>query len=317
MRFLSAIFFIFSLPVIVFLGAILFGGVSSFTIKQGLLTSNAYTIVSDQLGKQLDATSEEGTDVTVNTVIKAAKNRITSTYLQAKTEKVIDDTVLWMNGKVSIPPTLSFSEIKDDIDAQNPDLLPTLLKTMEEAKQQAQNAQQENPGNSGQSLEYNSIGSFIENGFTVPLGKSLTILKQTRNQLFIAFMVLLILSLISLVFMVLFSHPMKKKLTYVGIVFLIAATYGYMFTFGSHITTAVLVAIIKSQSNQAVVYIAPILINLFTAFIKKYMEYQVLTSMSLAAIGIVLFILSMIVKGDGKTVSVQNKPVKKTPKKSK
>lgn len=323
MRFLSAFFFIFTIPVLVFLGACLFGGVSSVSIKNNLLTSNAYTLLSDQIGKQLDSASQDSSDATVNAIITAAKNRITPSYLQQKTEKAIDDSTLWINGKTSTPPILSFSEIKDDINAQNPEILPSLIKTMDEFKKQQEELQKEDPDNSsGKTMELNGMGTFIQNGFTVPLEKGVGTIKTIHNQIFIGFIVFLILDSFALLIMFLFSHSLKSKLKYIGIVFVITSIYGYLLTFGLGTLFKIAEYIIKSQDQPAVVYVAPIILNLVATFINKYKQLQTFTSIGLFASGVCFMVINMLTKSsDGLTkptkpaVKPTKTPVKSSKKK--
>ncbi len=315
MRFLSAVFFIFALPILVFLGTCLYGGINSVSIKNNLLTSNAYTIISDKLSQQLDSASQDSSDATINAIITAAKNRITPSYLQQKTEKAIDDSTLWIEGKTTNPPVLSFSEIKDDINAQNPEILPSLLKTMNEFKKQQEELQKEDPNNtSGNSLELNGLGTFVQNGFTIQLVNGVKTIKNLRGQIFIAFVIFLILDTFALLLIFLFSKSLKSKLKYSGIVFIIGAIYGYVLTFGLGIFSNIITFVLKSQDQPAVVYISPIIINLLTTFINKYKQIQTFTSIGLIGLGIVFVIISVFSKGAFEKTSTSSKTTKQTAK---
>ncbi len=320
MRFLSAFFFILVLPVLVFLGTCLYGGINSVSIKNNLVTSNAYTLISDQIGQQLDSASQDNTDGSIGAIIAAAKNRITPSYLQQKTEKAIDDSTLWIEGKTTTPPTLSFSEIKDDINAQNPEILPSLQKTMEDFKKQQEELQKEDPNNSsGKAVELNGMGTFIQNGFTIPLENGVKTIKTIRTQIFIAFVVFLVLSLLALLLIFLFSKSLKSKFKYIGVVFIIASVYGYTFTFGLGILSKIVELALKSQDQPAVVYISPILLNLLAVFVGKYKQIQTITSIGLIGLGILFVIISMFMKGAFQSAAPSSKPVKqisKSPSKS-
>ena len=132
MRVISSLIFLFTVPLVVFIASIFYGGISSSVLKQTLIQYNIYATITDEI-KHSVQTSENGNaqDATTSLITSLLLQRVTPEYVQGKLEKLIDDTELWIEGKTNTPPILSFPEI-----AQNLTVLTDLQNVIQQLQQQ-------------------------------------------------------------------------------------------------------------------------------------------------------------------------------------
>lgn len=290
MRFLSALFFFFTFPVVIFLAAILFGGITSSSIKQELAKSNVYDVLAEQVISNITPQDGAIPDDATYMVTSIIKNRMTGQYLRGKTEKAIDDTTLWINGSKGAP-VVSFSEIKNDINTQNPEFLPQIQQTIEEFKKQQGESGQDNVDTAAQA---NAFAAFIKNDFSMPVGHYLQSLKDMHFAILIALPLLTVLLVICILIIIFRSHSKKAKFVWLGVMFLMSALYGFIIMFGSEFIIRLLTQLLKSQTNPVVSFISPILDNLISLFITNYKKYQSTASGSLIAISFICFVGAII-----------------------
>jgi len=311
MRFLASLFFILSIPIVVCLATIQFGGISESSVKKALAASGAYDFASKQISSQLAL--PQG-DSATNAIFRIINNRITGNYFQEKVETLVDDSFAYIKGETKEEPVISFSEIKDDITAKNPQLLNSLTDIMTEMKnQQAQMPEmQDEMGNSSGKEEEDSksIEKFIQNDFKISYGKQLQGLKTAYTVIRIAFPVLILLDILYLFLLFFLSNTKRQKCAWLGSTLLIAGIYGYMYVFaGTFLIDAILQAL-KTQQSPYVTILTPIITGLTVDFLALFKSYMTLVSIGGVSVGVVLIVLSFVFKS-----SIAPAPKKVTPKK--
>ena len=128
MKDILLIFFTLLSPLAVFLTMIAFMPHLNTTIKEQLVKAHAYEKVSEQMST---LTADDADSAAINSILQ---HILTPEYLQGKTETTIDMSYNWIVGTTTIPPVLSFKDIKEDIVRQNPQLLTTIEELSKEVK---------------------------------------------------------------------------------------------------------------------------------------------------------------------------------------
>ena len=295
MRFLAALFFFFTFPLVVFFATILYGGFSAPLLKEQLSKANVYETLTNKLKDSFNQGTEDGSAA----FIGIAEQRLTSSYVQQKAETLIDDTSSWMSNKTQIPPVISFKEIKADILAQNPGLLTQVESMIQEARK----AKAEAAGNGTEMSreesanfdnQLNMLQSLVTSDFSIPIGKNLTGLKQFHDILQIATPILMALLIGSLLLIVLLSQTLKAKLRWISVVLLLSAGYGLLLVLGNVLLTKTTENIILQNQNPIVMAVSPIATSILEHFVNQYTHYQIVTSIAFTAIAIVCFIFSFV-----------------------
>lgn len=290
MRVLAALFFIAFFPVIVFLATILYGGITPQIIKTSLSASGVYKLLPGMLAESM--TSEESEADGVGQIFTIIQDKFAGSYLQDKSEKLIDDTDLWMRGKTDEVPVISFSEIKTEIMDSNPELLEMMKEGMTTMKEQTE-------AEGGQSMQEDEsmkgFNEFMENDFTIPVGKNLTPLKDGYKNLTIILPILIVLELIAGFVIIFFSHGISSKLKWGGVVLTISAIYGFIWVFSGNGLFSIVTVTIKEQENEIVRLITPIILTIASQFIETYKTYQMNISVGAIVVGAVAFASSFLV----------------------
>ncbi|MGE5042334.1 MAG: hypothetical protein ACM3IJ_05540 [Candidatus Levyibacteriota bacterium] len=290
MRVLLGIFLILLVPVAVFIFSVLYGGLTTLEMKQELSKEHIYNPLSQQIVGSFSATPPAAEEETTSSFIYSViKNRFTPEYLQAKIEKAIDDSANWIAGKTPFAPEVSFAEVKQDIDARSPRILPAIKQVMEEAKQQ------QDPTGAATILS-NPLETFIDNNFTVPLGKYLQIVKNLYQILTIALPILLIIMSLFVTGIILLTHSIKKKFLWLAIFLAFAGLYGFSFVLAGNALALLLSGLMRIQDQGIIGYITPILTSLTGIFVNHYLKLQIITSTSLLVASCISLILYLIIK---------------------
>src|SRR6185437_5483790 len=120
MRFLITLFITLCLPLFIFLTTIVTSSDIAPLLKQDLKQNNIYGKISSQLTK-LD--SNDADSAVLNSFIQ---KKFTTYYIQNKVDTAMDSSSDWIQGKTQTPPVISFKDVKDDLNAQYPQLLPAI-----------------------------------------------------------------------------------------------------------------------------------------------------------------------------------------------
>jgi len=298
MRILFALFFLFTLPLIIFLSVIIYAGTTSVEIKQEFAKSNIYEKLIAGFQNPLTQSDVQSSDPEFAMLFSFLQEALTPEYLQRISEKLIDDTTDWMNDKTQNPPIISFKEVKQKLLAKNPQLLTQAQEAIEELK----NAAQESPelGSAEQLDSLNTqtqkLNSLIASDLTIPLEKNLTPLKNGYKWLKIIVPILILFTLLSLFLIVSFTHGRSAKFRWLAILLAASALYGFFLIGANSTILASLEKLLLGYDNKLVTLLTPILTNLLSVFAKQYKSYQTLVSQILLALSAIFLVLSFVFK---------------------
>lgn len=164
LRILLVGMFLILSPLFLLLLATNSSGLSAQSIKQQFVEENVYEKFDREFDKFIDQSlEEEAPDDPVSVIGPWLKQEITPAYVREKEEAFIDDTDLWLRGKTSRPPTISFKEVKEHMMQSNPALIQGLVEISQELKKQKL-----------QDLNAPDLPDFeklIESDFSYPIGE--------------------------------------------------------------------------------------------------------------------------------------------------
>lgn len=298
MKFLLLLFFAFTTPLVIFLTTLLYGGVSPKVVKDELAQSNFYTNVTAYIAEM---SSEDTGDEVSSEVTGIITNRFTPEYLQSKAEPAIDDTHNWITGKTQTAPVISFKDIKEDILAQNPELLTSLTDMSQEMENMpVEDAYAMESEDSSQEVDMsaltNSIAQLQKSDFTIQIGDHFKGLKQTYEVLQIALPVLIGLLLGSLVFQAVLSHEASSRLRWLGATLMITGLVG----FGTVALNAFIVSALMNfqqvTNNELAALFTPTIFQVIKHFVEIFTNYQGMLSVAFLIAAALSFVASEVVK---------------------
>lgn len=309
MKPVALLFFAFTTPLSIFLVILLYGTITPESFKAELRSSEVYKKAHAQFTTTQAAANDDQDYASLNALLAET---ITPTYLQNKTETLIDDTYLWLT-KDGAPPTLSLIEVKDAMLANDPDFEQTLksmekdpefIKMKEEYEKEMQNSEQPL---SPQDAERASALDFSENMFTVPVGEQAPWLKDVYSKLHIILPVLLVLQLGCILLLVFRNVAWTSRFRWVGITLIAAAIVGMSNVFlNTLILERIMADVSFSEGNLASAF-TPILFHTADYFAQTYATYQTATSTWMVIIGIVFLVGAFLTKPKPK-LFLQQKP---------
>jgi len=268
MKFFISLFFIVCFPVVIFLTTILYISDITPLLKTDLVKNHIYNQLSSQLGK-LDTGDSNSTIVS-----QFIQSKFTSDYLQNKVEKAMSDSDDWIKGKTNTPPVISFKDVKDELNAQYPQLLPDIEQSAVQLKQQeAQNPQlaQQNP-QAVQNL--NMIASFAKSDFTIPLNKYLVGLKNFYTMVRILQPVLTVLLVICILLLGTLNKTWSSRLKWIGFTLLFGSIWGFILAYSNVALVSFIAKHAATISNQSLQMATPILLQLINHYVSSFTSYQ-------------------------------------------
>jgi uncharacterized membrane protein len=281
MRFLALLFFLATAPLVIFLAALSYGGVSTDIIKTELAKSGLY--------KKIDFPP------------------VTPDYARAKVNKAIDDSALWITGKTNDAPIVSFKDIKDEFLAKNPDIQDSIVEmsNMPEAEaSEGDYAQGEDP--------QEIMKSIAKNDFSYPLKDALSGLKMGHSVLSVMLPVLLILMIISVIVIILKSPDNKSRFRWLGVTFLLSAVGSYLLFLVFEFIAATALAAAIQNSNGIFTLVIPIIESVAMLFLARHGDFQIFYSFAIGVFGVVCLASSFAFQKD----TIPNKPQPNQKKKS-
>jgi hypothetical protein len=287
MRVVSLLFFIFNLPVVVFLASLLYGGFSPQILKEELSQTKVYE-------RLLSSPNKEVSD---NLILTALAKRVTPSYLQNKIEDAIDDSYAWVTGTTKEPPLLSFKDLKEDIIANDPELSKLTSEFKELPK--TQEAYESYPPQ--RETEIN----FVKNDFSFPLKDSLADIKQTHTVLSIILPVLIVLLILCLISLIVLNHSARSRFRWLGSAFLLGGIFGYLTLLLSQYVSHVFLRIF-SQAEDPVIHMAyPIVEGTLTAFINHYARSQVTATAIFLVLGITSLLFALVLQSPAPALPIK------------
>jgi hypothetical protein len=300
MRFLAALIFFVTMPVVVFFATVIYGGINGSSIKQELVKANLYDTITGPLKTAFVGSDTDTQDPSASEITALIQNRLTQSYIQNKTETFIDDTGDWLQNKTTTPPVISFHEIKDDIIAKNPGLIDEIDKSFNEMKKQqteqssTDTTDGSSPDTAAMNKEMESFHNLMKSDFSIPVGRNLLPLKQAYQTIHIALPILAILLIACIAALVLLNKTSRSKLLWVSITLIISALYGFLIVFTNGAIFALAKQALVDNSNALVDSFSPIATSMLGLFDEQYKHYQFNINIIFLTVGAICFILSFI-----------------------
>jgi hypothetical protein len=295
-----------------------FGGFSPDLLKQNLKDSNTYNSISETISTlKLDEESNTGesSQKMANLFGPFIKKQFTPTYLQKKSESLIDDTYLWMQDKSKTPPVLSFSEIKTSIVSQNPQILTELKNLSKQLKEEQKNISTDDgemdveTKKSMQELSKLDLDKFLDSDFSIPVGEKLEDVKKLYKVFKFALPIFIILEVIILGVILLLSSPLSSKVRWLGITFLITALFGIIPLITAFFLDKTSLSLLGADTSNP---ITKSFITLGDSFLKlyaaKYLSIQLVTTVGLFITGVALEITSKFINHSPTVLKTPKKP---------
>lgn len=278
MKFLLVVFFTLCFPFLVFLTAIVLMPDITPLLKTDLAKQQIYEQLSKQFG------SVQSQDAESQLIGTFMQNKFTPDYLQKKTETAMDYSADWVTGKSTTPPVLSFADIKDDLTAQNPQLIPTIEALSKQTKEQ----------DLQQSDGITTIDMLAKSDFSIKLAPYLVGLKSAYMTIRILQPILAILLIVCLVLLFILNKTWSAKLTWIGIALTLSGIWGYAIVYGNNMIMQILTPLVAQNTNTFMQAFAPLALTLVKHVVDTYVEYQkmaslvVLVTAGAAFVGVVL-----------------------------
>lgn len=284
-----AFLFVLTAPIAVFLTSILYAPNVTTVLKTELGQQGVYTQMQNQL---LSMQSEDPQTQVMNEYIQ---KKFTADYIQSKAETTIDNSSVWITGVTTTPPVLSFKDIKDELVAQNPELLSSI---QELAKQAAQDQQSTADAATQQqaSQGIDQLNKIVQSDWVIKLDTYLAGLKNFYSFLRIMQPLTVGLSILYLVLLAVFNHSWSSRCKWIGITLIISGLLGFGLVYLDTFLINSLVTIVSGNTNQAIKIVSPIVFAVIKHFVNVYVQYQRTTGIAFFIAAVVCLIISVIAK---------------------
>lgn len=304
MKFFIALLFAVFFPLFIFLTTILYTPDITSLLKSDLVKNNVYHQLSNQLG------TINTSDVNSAFLGQFIQNKFTSDYLQQKIEKAINDSDDWITGKSQIPPVISFKDVRDDLNTQYPQFIPTIEQAAEQMKQEeSQNPQLQQ--NSQTANELILIDNLAKSDFTIPLSKYLVGLKDFYTIVRIMQPLIGILLVLGLVLQFTLNKIWRLRFKWIGITLMLGSIWGYLLTYTTGILLSTATKYLVTNTNHAVQLASPIALQLINHYVAAYSSYQKPASIALFIAALGCFIGVFVTKNNTTNQGQSANPIKK------
>jgi hypothetical protein len=305
MKIFILLFFTLCFPIFIFITTIVYASDITPILKSDLTKHQIYTQLSKQLG-----TIDTG-DSNSAIVSQFIQSKFTSDYLRQKVETAMDSSDKWVTGKSTTPPVISFKDVKDEINTQYPQLLPSIMQASQELKQQeTQNPDMQQNPQAAKNIDM--IASLAKSDFTIPLTKYLIGLKNFYTTIRILQPILGILLILSLIFLGVMNKSWHQRFKWFGFTLLFSSIWGFAITYSNASLVAFLANSLSVNTNHAMHIAIPIALQLINHYVDTFSSYQKIASIVSLIIAAVCFILFIVTP---KSVAVQAIPKNKAKKK--
>lgn len=203
-------------------------GYSREFLKIQLKKADVYTVLADSITENLkEQVASAGVNDVETDFLTPFTDELNSSYLELKSEQLIDDTLNWVPDDTAPPPVLSFADLKDKISKKNPQFFSN-LKMIEDEMIEARNEESEAAGMDDETtLSATGSGSmfaFFNEDPVIHLEENLTTLKSMYKFYKLSFYITLTIALLSLILIVVLSSGASGKFFWTGV----AATTGLL-----------------------------------------------------------------------------------------
>lgn len=289
LKFSFSIYFVLNLPVLLLLLVIKFA-LTPTMVKEEFVKSGMYPLMAVEAQKQLDAFG--GNSPAFALIGPLIKQQITSTLMEKKTEKFIDDTSAWMWGQTDTVPILSFNEVKTAVALKNKNILSQLGSlTQSPAQQYASEFEGTgiNPVAIPSTIDF---GSLFSNDFTFPIGNQLKFAKAFYQGYVITFWVFAISTPVSLLFLWFLCKNTQSKYKWVGYTLLASAIIGVFSAVSTILFAPSIKTSITQNSSGLLAVFLFMLERVIFIVLYKYNILQIVTSAVCMLISVVFLVLA-------------------------
>jgi hypothetical protein len=308
MKLLLVFFFAILAPFFVFITEVLYGGTRIEHLKASLVQSNVYTKISSVI-TNIDAEEDPATKEVSGLIY----GRFTPEYVQNKTEKLIDDSHIWITAD-GPSPIIEFSDIKDDLIASDSryDILFAELSSQSEqipaedyATETAVDEYSQNPVMQG---EADSFTNLAKNNFVVPVGEYFAGIKAFYSAIKILQPIIAVILVAILLLLFKVTSPWKSRFRWIGSAFITASVFGFGMVLFNQVALTNLLQVNQNSTENFLTAFSPIILTLMDTFMKSYATFQNSVSMLLGICGLILLVVSFILKTPTiKTTTVQTR----------
>ena len=316
MKLLLLIFFVLTTPFAVLLVTIFYGPITVQTIKETLSKESVYAKTTDLITDGFISNENEESKE-LETIIR---EYITPTYIQSKAELAIDDSRDWIVGETSIPPVISFVDLKERVLEKNPELLksfeemsadlekndsiPLEESTVAEESEQIEMEPQAKEMQQG-------IQSFMQSDFSIKLEPYLLGVKSFYSLGKITIYILLAFLSGAILFLSVLCQSWSSRFKWIGGTLFITGIYGFAIVFLNTGIVSFFTSIISSWDNSFVQTFGPVLLQIMKLFIGVQSNYLLLTSVTFLIFSSVFFILAQLKREKVLIPTQKNSPKKK------
>ena len=267
MKFLSALFFTLFFPLFIFLTTALYTSDVTPLLKSDLVKNKIYNELSSQLSK-LD-TGDSNSAI----ISQFIQSKFTSDYLRQKVETAMDSSDEWIKGQTNTPPVISFKDVKDELNAQYPQLLPGIEQASQELKQQeAQNPDLQRNPQAEKNIDM--IANFAKSDFTVPLNQYLIGLKNFYTSVRILQPILGIVLILCLILLGVMNKSWPQRFKWIGFTLLFSSIWGFALTYSNTALVAFLANYLTTNANHTMQLAMPIALQLINHYADAFASYQ-------------------------------------------
>jgi len=306
MKLLLLLLFILGFPFLIFLSTILYAPDVTPILKSDLEQNHIYTQLSNDLG---NLNSGDENSLILNELVRST---FTPDYIQKKVETTIDSSSNWITGKSSKPPVLSFTDLRDKINEQYPQLLPALENASQQMAQQAQQQNNLSDQQKQQAITYSQmLSNLAKSNFTIPLNTYLKGFKDFYTAVRILQPITALLLIICLIFLYVKNNTLETRLRWIGFALLLGGILGFCLAYGNMEVIQFLSVFVAKNSNHNIQLYSPIVLQFIKHFITVYASYQKTASWIVVVAGIGCIIGTFFIKNASAPAILATKSKKK------
>lgn len=314
MKILAALF----LSILAFLAIILFiPRINSFTtdkVKEELNSKQFYALTYDLFNQQILSNPALSQEPGINAIIQQA---VTQDYLQQKIDQAITQSGAWIVGASQTPPTLSFNDLKQQLIDQHPQgaELEAALKELGQAPQNITSLPQVSDDPQAQAAleqvlsSQQTLQSFSQGDLTIHLEPYLGGLKLLYQITTVVLIVLPIIIILYAAFISLRQPTLADKLRTAGKFFTAIGLASFALVLLTHfIAISWGLASLQAQLIAALPILGILIQSFTTPLLHNFLTLGSVISLSIAAIGFILWGSSKFINSPSQPSSSQQHP---------
>lgn len=300
MKLLILLFFVLVTPLAVLFSTLLYGSINAETLKKSLSETKIYTTISEYITESAETDDQETKEL-----VTYVESRFSAEYIQHKTELAIEDSYDWVTGNSTIPPVVSFSELKDDLLEQNPQLLEELESMSAELKATEMTPESINGSASDVNQEeidtqlndaMSGFSTIINQDFSFKLEPYLTPFKGFFSFAKILLPVLGFLLLGSLILLGFLCGDWKLRFKWIGSTLMVAGLVGFGLVVFNNLVIKIVTGTMNQEEKGMVTMFGPVIAQVVKSILEANSNFQLITSITLFIIAAGFFIAASLIK---------------------